>query len=623
MLRLEKLMSFNASTPGINPRLTASFGIFTSAFASLVLMLIILEQLGLDRRWINQLIIVLPLLFYAGIGLMVRTNNIDDYYVSGQRVPPFYAGFALSANLVGGAGLIGVTGAFFFMGFDALPIVLGWCAGLGLMSALFAPYLRKTGAFSLPGFFGIRFSSRLVRLVAALIIFPSLMLLLAAELRAGQMIATVFLPGHPKLLLQLGLVLLVITIVFGGMRSLTWTQCVQFIVVVLGIGTPLVAVAILLTNLPLPQLSYGGVFREMALLEGARGLVPQGAQAISNALPTTGTEALTQPFTEMFASIGRGGFFALTLCVMLGTAVLPAQVARASTTANVSGVRLAFGWAAVFVGFMVLTIPAYAAFLKFQVLKQLLGVPMAQIPEWGRMLSQLGLISLSGSQLDPALGSAKVLFHRDTVLLLLPAINNFPLVLIGLVGAGAIAAALAAAAGQLVAAANVFSNDIFYSLVSRTASPARRLLVARLSMIGFAILGFWIASKSWTDPLRMLLWAFSLCAGSFFGPLVMSIWWRGITSFGAILGMLLGFAATGAYIMATAGGGYPWFGVDGLTAAILGVPLSVAGAFAGSLISSKPDAQALSLVDEMHVPSGETIYSRLGRLAARHKAPKP
>lgn len=616
-------MSLNTTSPAVNPRLAASFGIFTSAFTSLVLLLIILEQLGLERGWIYELVIILPVLFYAGIGILVRTGNVEDFFVAGQRVPPFYAGFGLSANLVSGAGLIGVTGAFVFIGYDALPIALGWCAGLGLMSVLLAPYLRKTGAYTLAGFFGIRFSSRVLRGLAAVLIIPVVLMLLAAELRAGQVIASVFLPANPQLLLEAGLVILVLSVIFGGMRSLTWTQSVQFIVVMLGVTVPLIAISIVLTNLPVPQLSFGAVLHDLTELEAARGLTAQGTVTLNTALPATGPAALTRRFLDIGGVIGHGQFLVLTLCIMLGTAVLPAQAARVMTPQSVSGVRKSFGWAALLVGFMALTIPAYAAFMKYQVLKHLLGVPLAQIPEWGRALQQLGLITLSGSQLDPALGSAKVLFSRDTALLMLPAINNFPLVLIGLAGAGVIAAVMAAAAGQLVALANVLSNDLYYGTVNRSASPSRRLLAARLAMAGFAVTAFILASQPEFDPLRMVLWAFSLCAATFFAPLTMAIWWRGLTAPGAFVGMLAGFTATAAYISLTAKGGYPWFGVDGLTAGILGVPLSALTAFAVSLVTPRPDPQTMALVDEMHVPSGDTIHARLARLAARHKAPKP
>jgi len=615
-------MSLNTSYPVGNPRLGTSFGIFTSAFASLVLMLIILEQLGLDQAWISQLIIVLPILFYAGIGVLVRTTSVEDFFVSGQRVPPLYNGFALSANLVGGVGLIGLIGCFFFIGYDALPLGLGWCAGLGVLSVLFAPYLRKAGAYTLPGFFGVRFSSRIIRLVAALLLIPTVLILLAAELRIGQAIAAVFLDAEPDAILQAGVALLTVGVIFGGMRSLTWTQCAQFIVALLGISVPLVVISLLVTNLPLPQLSFGAILDETAQLEAARGVIEGEASRLSNALPPPEAAALTQPLLGLFESIGPWDFVALAICVMLGTAVLPAQIARASTPPNVSSVRKSFGWAGLLVGLIVLTVPAYAAFAKYQVLEGLLGVPAAQIPDWGNILAQLGLVTLSPNPLDPALGSASVAFERDSVVLMLPIMNEFPFVMVGLVGAAALAAVLAAAGGQLVSLGTVISNDIYY-LFNRSASPARRLLVARIGMIAFAVAAYSLAMQDGLDPLRLLIWAISLCAGTFFAPLALAIWWRGLTMFGALCGMLAGFGATAAYIGITMDGSGLWFGIDGLTAGLLGVPVSAGAAIVGSVLSPKPDPDSLTILDEIRIPSGESVHARLTRLAARGKAAKP
>jgi cation/acetate symporter len=615
-------MSLNISYPSTNPRLGTSFGIFTSAFASLVLILIILEQLGLERQLISNLIVALPVLFYAAIGIMVRTTNVEEFFVSGQRVPPLYNGVALSANLISGAGLLGLIGSFFFIGYDALPIALGWCAGLGIMSVIFAPYLRKAGAYTLPGFFGLRFSSRLLRLVAALALFPPVVILLAAELRIGQLIAGVFLDTDPQVALQAGVVFLTVAVIFGGMRSLTWTQCAQFIVALLGISVPLIVVSMLMTNLPLPQLSYGAVLQEVGELEVARELISGGKQPLSEALPGVDPASLTQPFAAMFASISAGDFIALAVCIMLGTAVLPMQVSRASTAPTVAAIRKSFGWAAVLVGLVALTVPAYAAFAKYQALNLLLGIPAAQIPDWGTVMSQLGLITLSPNALDPALGGARVEFSRDSVAFMLPIMNEFPFVMVGLVGAAVLAAVLAAAGGQIVTLGTVLSNDIYYSF-NRSASAARRLLIARLAMIAFVIGAYSLAMQEGADPLRMMLWAISLCAGAFFAPLAMAIWWRGLTSFGAMLGIIAGFAATAAYIATTAEGGTQWFGVDGLTAGLLGIPASAAAAIVGSMLSPKPDPATLEIMDEMRIPSGETVHARLTRLAARGKAPRP
>jgi cation/acetate symporter len=615
-------MSLNTSYFSSPPRLGTGFGIFISTFASLVMLLIILEQLGLERSWISQLIIVLPVVFYAGIGIFVRTTGVEDFFVAGQRVPPLYNGLAISANLVCGTGLLALIGCFFFIGYDALPIALGWCAGLGIMSVLFAPYLRKMGAYTLPGFFSIRFSSRICRVVAALLLFPPVFMLLVAELSIGQSIATIFLDVDPEFVLQAGAVLLGIAVVFGGMRALTWTQCAQFIVVILGVSVPLVAVSVLVTNLPLPQLSFGAILQQTAELEAARGIGETVTQSLSAVLPATDAAALSQPFSAIFHTISAADFIALTLCIMLGSAVLPAQVTRMSTTASVSTVRKSIGWAALFVGLMVLTIPAYAAFTKYQAIIELLGVSAAQIPDSGTILSQLGLVEIAPNALDPALGNAEILFRRDAVALMLPVINDFPFVMIGLIGAAALAAVMAAAGGQLVSLANVISNDLYHPF-HRSATAARRLIVARIALLAMLVAAYTFVSQNEFDPLRMMIWAISLCAGTFFVPLVLSIWWRGLTVFGAIAGIVAGFAATAVQITGTLEGGGALLGVDPLAAGIVGMPVSALAAIAGSMLSPKPSAETLEIVQEIGIPSGETVHARLTRLAARGKALKP
>src|SRR6478735_3064261 len=106
-------MTLNYSTPVVNPRLGSSFAIFASAYVCLVVMLVILEQLGLATTTIDHLIIVMPACFYVAIGFLTRTINIEDFFVSGQRVPPFYNALALCAMVFGGSILLGSIGSFF------------------------------------------------------------------------------------------------------------------------------------------------------------------------------------------------------------------------------------------------------------------------------------------------------------------------------------------------------------------------------------------------------------------------------------------------------------------------------------------------------------------------------
>ena len=98
-------------------------------------------------------------------------------------MPAFFNGLVLGVAALGGAGFLALTGALFIIGFDALCLSIGWYAGLVFMGVLFAPFLRKFGAYTLPTFLGRRFESRTVRIVAAAVLSVPMLLLLAAEAR--------------------------------------------------------------------------------------------------------------------------------------------------------------------------------------------------------------------------------------------------------------------------------------------------------------------------------------------------------------------------------------------------------------------------------------------------------
>ena len=164
--------------------------------------------------------------------------------------------------------------------------------------------------------------------------------------------------------------------------------------------------------------------------------------------------------------------------------------------------------------------------------------------------------------------------------------------------------------------ANTVSDDVYHEFLNKAASPGRRLLMARLTMLLLAVTAFIMTQNLATDPLRWAIAAFSLSSGTFFSVLVLSVWWRRLTGTGALAGLLSGFAVTALYLRA---GGTPLFGIDALTAAALGVPVSFFAALLVSFFSKAPEQSALEAIDEMRVPAGETLQSRMLRLAARAK----
>src|SRR5262245_47844030 len=134
-------MAFTSRTRLVNPRLGTYFGIFSAAFAAVVLMAMMFEQLGATDTLVRLLVFASPIALYACIGLLSATRETQDYFACGRRVPAFFNGLALATAALGGAGFLALTGAFFLIGFDALCLSIGWYAGL-----VFHPFVRAVPA---------------------------------------------------------------------------------------------------------------------------------------------------------------------------------------------------------------------------------------------------------------------------------------------------------------------------------------------------------------------------------------------------------------------------------------------------------------------------------------------
>src|SRR5690348_5534773 len=213
-------MSVHSRPRTSNPHLGAYYGIITSAFVSLILMLAMFEQLGIRQTLLAEIMLLAPLGLYLLIAVGSRTLNVEDFFCSGRRVPPLFNGFVLAATAVGGVGFFAYTGTVFFLGFDALAIGLGWTAGLLLAAVLFVPYLRKAGSYTLPSFLGHRFRSRRLRMAASVLQLPPTALLLAAELKIAAMVAALFLPLPFSVAVIVVAAVVAASVLLGGMRSL-------------------------------------------------------------------------------------------------------------------------------------------------------------------------------------------------------------------------------------------------------------------------------------------------------------------------------------------------------------------------------------------------------------------
>jgi cation/acetate symporter len=117
---------------------------------------------------------------------------------------------------------------------------------------------------------------------------------------------------------------------------------------------------------------------------------------------------------------------------------------------------------------------------------------------------------------------------------------------LGFIAAVAFATILAVVAGLTLSGAAALSHDLWVHVVRRgTAEPGEELRVARLATIGLGVLGVILGiTFKGQNVAFMVGLAFAIAASGNFPALVLSIFWRGYTTAGAVASMVIGTGAT-------------------------------------------------------------------------------
>jgi cation/acetate symporter len=594
----------------VNPLLGLYFGIFGSLLAAIVLLLIMLEQLGVSDATLRVSMIAGFLGTFCAIGIATVTQMPVEYFASGRRVPAFFNGLVLAVTTLGGTGLAALSGSLFLMGFDALCVGLGLTGGLVCMVILIIPFLRKFGAYSIPAYLSRRFDSRALRVLSAALVAVPCLLLLMAEMKMAAFAASWLTQVSESFALCFLVGAIVLVAAPGGMRSVTWSGAAAAAAAIAALMVPVVIVAVLTTNLPIPQMSHGPVLRALMRMEPAQmGAVPS-ASAFSFQFPGTGFEPLVHRFGTPFSSVGSAAFVLAAFAIMIGVAGSPVLLSRAGATPGVYEARKSIGWAALLLGIVLLTLSAVAVFMRDIVAGPFLDASRAQHTDWFTTLAGLGLGSLDSRAQPGTLSS--MLFKRDGILVALPAAAGFPAVLLYLAAAGIVSAALVGASASVAAIGTMLSEDVVNGPRSELVSDGMRVTSARIAVTLCAIVAGWMAAVTRGDPLELLLWSLALSGSSIFPVLMLSIWWKRANVWGAMAGLVVGFAVAAVTIMA---GEILSFSAPGVMAGVVGAPASFAAAVIVSILTPAPARHVLEVVRELRIPGGETLYDREVRLA--------
>lgn len=548
----------------------------------------------------TYILVGLSFALYIGIAIWSRAGSTQEFYVAGGGVSPLANGMATAADWMSAASFISMAGIISFAGYDGSVYLMGWTGGYVLLALLLAPYLRKFGKFTVPDFVGDRYYSKTAKVVAVICALFISFTYVAGQMRGVGIVFSRYLEIPIEWGVVIGMCIVFFYAVLGGMKGITYTQVAQYCVLIFAYMVPAIFISMQLTGNPIPQLGLGGSVADgTPLLDKLDGVLTE----LGFAAYTSGRKSITD-------------MFMITLALMVGTAGLPHVIVRFFTVPRVKDARLSAGYALVFIAILYTTAPAIAAFGIYNAIDTTSEKNISELPEWISTWEKTDLIKV-----DDKNGDGKVQYvadaeaneltiDRDIMVLASPEIAKLPNWVVGLVAAGAMAAALSTAAGLLLVISTSVSRDLFKTFRPEI-SDKKELRIARFAAAGAVLLAGYFGVNPPGFVAQVVAFAFGLAAASFFPVIIMGIFSTRINKEGAIAGMITGLVFTILYIvyfkfispeLNTAENW--WFGVSPEGIGSIGMILNFLVCGIISHLTPPPPQEVQDMVEEIRIPRG-------------------
>ncbi|MBU1329735.1 MAG: cation acetate symporter [Gammaproteobacteria bacterium] len=577
---------------------------------------------------INMLFVGASFALYIGIAIWARAGSTKEFYVAGGGVHPITNGMATAADWMSAASFISMAGLIAAGGYANSTYLMGWTGGYVLLAMLLAPYLRKFGKFTVPDFIGDRFYSRGARLTAVICLVIISVTYVIGQMAGAGVAFSRFLEVSNSTGIWIAAAVVFAYAVFGGMKGITYTQVAQYVVLIVAYTIPAIFISLQLTGNAIPPLGLFG-------------------DHVDSGLP------LLQKLDEVVRELGFAAYTAdvdnklnmvlFTLSLMIGTAGLPHVIIRFFTVPKVADARWSAGWTLIFIALLYLTAPAVASMARLNLVTTIYpqgaeapALAYEERPEWVKNWETTGLIKWEDKNSDgriqmyndaaPAFTETaqargwngnELTVNNDILVLANPEIANLPGWVVGLIAAGAIAAALSTAAGLLLAISSAISHDLIKTLINPKISEKNEMLAARLSMAAAILLATYLGLNPPGFAAQVVALAFGIAAATLFPVLMMGIFSKRMNDKGAICGMVAGLVVTLLYIFTYLGWFFipgtnslpntpdQWFmGISPASFGSVGALINFAVAYGVSSVTAAPPKEIQDLVESVRTPKG-------------------
>ena len=413
-----------------------------------------------------------------------RTKSTADFYTAGGGITGFQNGLAIAGDYMSAATLLGLTAMVYTQGYDGYIYMLAFFAGWPIILFLMAERLRNLGKFTFSDITAYRLDEGKVRTMAAISSLTVVCFYLIAQMvGAGQLIKLLFGLEYNVAIFAVG-ILMMVYVTFGGMVATTWVQIIKACMLLAG-GT-------LVMILAFSQFDFS--FQN--LLEKATAV-----HKLKDKLMYPGS-LLADPVTAI--SLGLG--------LMFGTAGLPHILMRFFTVTDAKEARKSVLYASGFVAY----------FFNVIFIMGLCGILIVgQNPEFFEGGTVGGKLIGGGNMVAMHLANAVG--------------GNM---LLGFLAAVAFATILAVVSGLALAGASAISHDLYARVIMKgQASETKEIQVSRIATIclGFVAIILGILFEKQNIAFMVGL-AFGVAAAANFPVLILSMFWKGLTTRGALFG---------------------------------------------------------------------------------------
>ncbi len=436
------------------------------------------------------------------IGLYVKryVKDMATYIGAGRKVGTWLGVATMTGTELGLITVMFMAQKGFGGGFAAFHMAL--LAGvatlfIGLTGFIVVP-LRRLEVLTIPEYYEKRFS-RGIRVLGGIMLAFAGILNMGLFLKVGSMfiVGITGLSSEGEALKIVMVVLLVLVLIYttmGGMISVILTDYIQFVVLAFGL---LVA-----TGMAISSLGWDHIFTTVSVQMGEGGFNPAAEES------------------------GFGWEYILWMTVtagLVGSAVWPTAVARALAMESTKALRRQYMWSSV------------SFTVRFM-------LPMF----WGICAFVYVVASPEGADLKtlffpPEGGGVEAMDNLYAMPLFMGRL--LPPLMVGVIAAAMIAAFMSTHDSYFLCWSSVITQDVVAPLRGGRLSTAARVRLTRIVivLIGGYVLYWGMFYKGNED-----IWDYMAVSGGIFFTgafvvLVLGIYWKGASTFGALLGLLSGF----------------------------------------------------------------------------------